>query len=302
MLERWSGPGSHGLWTRQRAADHSRTGIEQAALNLYSLSGVQLRSLMSPSTLVVNLHLYGRGILLLKRLGRNTRTFLALFEDLSVRFQAAAIGAMGSRRASSHDDPFTDLTIQEFLDTIDRHSVRGVTFHLDSSQVRTFVPQSAIDDYFNCTSESGHMRVKRLVAKATEYSATKPTAKAVAQRCRRVFTILVIIGRSKYIGSFVGNNRLWDARLPFRPDDRKLFPKLNGGRDFFDEFYKEQWRFCVEAMRNSLDPVTLDDESILPITAMERLDKHQGVSAEVRKITIHPEYDELDETSPDEQV
>ncbi|EXJ92077.1 NEK protein kinase [Capronia epimyces CBS 606.96] len=203
---------------------------------------------------------------------------------------------------SSHTNPFTDSTIQEFLDTIDENSVPGVIFGVDSSQERPWVPHRAIDEYFDCLFERGRARVEKLVARATASSASKPIPKSVAQKCRRVFTILLIIGHSNHISSFVGNHNLWDSRLPFRPDDRKLFPKLNGGEDFFEQFYKEQWRFCVEPMSHNLHPVTMDDMRILPIIKMEQLDKHRGVSAVVRKITIHPDYDELDETPPDEQT
>ena len=46
-------------------------------------------------------------------------------------------------------------------------------------------------------------------------------------------------------------------------------------------------------MSFSLDKITFDDPRILPIKAIEELDRGEGVSAVVHKIILYGDYDDL---------
>ena len=210
---------------------------------------------------------------------------------------------MSTHLASSAPDIFTDPTIQEFEDWIQSHQCPGVIFKPESTASACFVPDKDIQEYFDCSRESNHNKVKKLVEAATRQSTGPVNARTVAESCPKIFTILVLIGYSRFIPSFVRNARLRDRRLPFRADEARLFPKLEGGTTFFDKFNAQQWQFCVEPLGQnlSLEPVQFDDPMVLPITCMKKLDKGSGNSAVVHKINIHEDYDGLEALEEDEQ-
>lgn len=199
----------------------------------------------------------------------------------------------------AHSDMFTDSVIQEFINWVEEHKCAGATFKPDFVERPDFIPDSAIKEYFSCYQDSDHERVKKLVAAATKHSSTPANAKAIAQKCSKVFTILVVIGYPHFISNFVQNARLHDRRLPFRADEARLFPKLEGGTTFFDAFNAQQWHFCVEPMTNIPVPVQFDDPIVLPIIRIEELDKGAGASAVVRKIVVHEDYDDIEGLSGD---
>ncbi|KIW94037.1 uncharacterized protein Z519_05353 [Cladophialophora bantiana CBS 173.52] len=206
---------------------------------------------------------------------------------------------MTAEQGSPQPDLFTDPEIQSFLTWKEENSCQGITFNDGSSYTTCqFVPDRAITEYFDCSRDSSYSKVKKLVAAATIHASKPPLdVRAVAKHCPKVFTILVTIGHSQYIDSFVRESTLRDSKLPFLSDKRDFFPKLGGGATFFDEFYKTQWQFCVEALSYSLGPVRFENDRILPITSMQKVDKNDGSSASVHKFTIHEEYDELCKSS-----
>ncbi|KIV87458.1 hypothetical protein PV11_03002 [Exophiala sideris] len=197
----------------------------------------------------------------------------------------------GSPRDQPYDpSPYPD--VQQYLHWIDLRRCEGITFEPDSSRSRTFIPDSAIKQYFDCTESSNYEKVKNLVtAAAGPYE--PPNPRDVAQRCPKVFTILLIIGQSKYLNWFIDKDNLRDRRLPFTAEARSHFPRLPNGETFFDEFCKRQWQFCVEPMTHGTEPLTFDPERILPISEIEEVNKHQGASGVVQKVVVHPHYDRL---------
>lgn len=214
--------------------------------------------------------------------------------------------ATQSYRGSGHFDVFTTPEIQEFIAWVNDSSCPGVTFKPGALDIPKFVPDSAIEEYFNVKRDRDLTRVKHLVEAATQQSAAPAKVRAVARSCPKVFTILVLIGQSRFVHWFVRNARLHDRYLPFRADETRLFPTLEGDATFFDDFNKQQWRFCVGQLEKSLEPLQIDDPIILPITRVENLSKGSGASAVVRKVTVHQAYDSLadplDDEETDEQV
>lgn len=192
-------------------------------------------------------------------------------------------------------DPSTNLDVQEFHEWLDSSRCDGVIFAPNRYQPTKFLPDQAIEDYFDWKPVINRAKIKKLVAAATVGSSMPVDARAVTQRCPKVFTILVMIGQSKYINSFVTKDDLLDRRLPFRPEARSLFPRLPNDASFFDEFCQKQWQFCVEPLRYGLEHLILNNVRILPIIDLKKLDKQQGASAVVHRIRVHPEYDDLAE-------
>ena len=108
-----------------------------------------------------------------------------------------------------------------------------------------------------------------------------------------MFTILAFIGQAHHINHFLQETRLQDTALPFRAEDADLFPVIENNRTFFEEFYENQWEFCVNQLNDRLEKFNLDHDRILPFTLLERLDKTQGSGASVHKIKVDGEYDGL---------
>ncbi|KAL9620221.1 MAG: hypothetical protein Q9160_005230 [Pyrenula sp. 1 TL-2023] len=199
-------------------------------------------------------------------------------------------------------DLFTDPEIQTFIAWVNDNSCPGATFRPGSLDTPTFVPDITIEEYFSVKRGRDLAKIKCLVKAATQQSSVPANARSIAQSCPKVFTILILIGQSRFIHSFVGNARLHDEHLPFHADEARLFPKFEGDATFFDDFNKQQWRFCVGQLRQSLDPLQIDNPIILPITRVGNLSKGSGASAVVRKVTLHEDYDGLAEPIDDEET
>jgi hypothetical protein len=198
-------------------------------------------------------------------------------------------------------DPSTNPDVQEFLEWVDNNSCTGVIFEPDDhgqTKQAKFLPDRALQEFFDCKSTHNFAKVQRLVAAASKGSSVRVDARSVAHRCPKVFAILVMIGKAKYLNTFVTKDDLRDRRLPFRPEAHTLFPRLPNGKSFFDEFCQKQWQFCAEPLSYGLESLAFDKDRILPIIEMTKLDKHQGASAVVHKVRVHPDFDELAEHMP----
>ncbi len=207
------------------------------------------------------------------------------------------------QQASDHYyDPSTHHDVQDFQQWVKNKSCPGITFTSAGPRHATFVPDSDVNKYFDCHQAGSLAQVRRLVAAATNGSSTPVNARTVAQKCPKVFAILVLIGQARYVNSFVKNDNLRNLRLPFGPQVHNLFPQLPNGVSFFQRFYDEQWQFCAEPLDEILECLDYSDGQILPIKVLKKLDKHQGASAVVHKIVVHPEYDHLPENIPLHQV
>lgn len=105
----------------------------------------------------------------------------------------------------------------------------------------------------------------------------------------RVFTILTLIGKGRYIERVVEIPNLRDPHLPFLAKPSH-FPIDPNDPTFWDKFYEKQFAFCPHYFRLNENPM-LEDPYILPIISKEAL--AQGGSAAIYKIKLHPFYDLL---------
>lgn len=106
----------------------------------------------------------------------------------------------------------------------------------------------------------------------------------------RVFTILTLIGKGRYVEHFIQHPNLRDNQLPFL-EKPAHFPTDPNDRTFWDSFYEKQFAFCAHHFRYNENYTKLEDLFILPIVSKEALG--QGGSAAIYKIKLHPYYDRL---------
>ena len=106
----------------------------------------------------------------------------------------------------------------------------------------------------------------------------------------RVFTILILIGKGRYIEHFVEHLNLRDHQLPFL-EKPAHFPTDPDDPTFWASFYEKQFAFCAHHFRYNENYTKLEDLCILPIISKEML--RSGGSAAIYKITLHPYYDQL---------
>lgn len=111
----------------------------------------------------------------------------------------------------------------------------------------------------------------------------------------RVFTILVLIGKGRYIEHFVQHLNLCDLHLPFL-EKPAHFPIDPNDPTFWESFYEKQFAFCAHHFHNNVNYTKLEERCVLPIIKKEVLG--QGGSAAIYKIVLHPDYDRLN-PSPD---
>ena len=105
----------------------------------------------------------------------------------------------------------------------------------------------------------------------------------------KVFTILTLIRKGRYIEYVVQLPNLRDTQLPFL-EKPAHFPIDPNDNTFWDSFYEKQFLFCPHYFRLN-ENSKLEDPCILPIISKEAL--AQGGSAAIYKIKLHPYYDRL---------
>jgi hypothetical protein len=117
-------------------------------------------------------------------------------------------------------------------------------------------------------------------------------AEVIVQSYTAGFSILLHIGKGKFIESFSERNSLDDGHLPLDPSSKPTsFPK-SSDEGFFERFCKWQWRFsCPIFRRNHLNNEHFSENQVLPIAKKEQLGR--GGSAVLFKIRLYNEYNEL---------
>lgn len=133
-------------------------------------------------------------------------------------------------------------------------------------------------------------RITKLLAALQVESLHQSLIETLANHYIRVFTILTLIGKGRYIDYFVQYSSLRDSKLPFLkkplyfPID-PIFPT------FWESFYEQQFTLCPHSFGENENDLKLEDPCILPIISKEVL--AQGGSAFIYKIKLHHYYDEL---------
>lgn len=151
-----------------------------------------------------------------------------------------------------------------------------------------FVPEVLIHEFF----EDDKRIRKILQALNLEHPGLAHQA-TIKHRYRKVFSILLHIGKGQFILNFVEYENLDDGRLPFETEPHN-FPKSADG--LFDQFYQAQWMFHAADFHYVRIDMRLGAESILPIIRKEKIKDADGVSADLRKVVLHSAHHRLPAT------
>ena len=183
--------------------------------------------------------------------------------------------------------------IQELLEWVPKHRING-TNGPSATPNRPFMPLPDLKKYLKA-----HDRTKKLLLALYPEREHNVIVEFLELWYIRVFTILTLIGKGRYIEHFVRHPNLRDPQLPFL-EKPAHFPTDPNDPTFWQSFYQEQFTFCAHHFRHSENYTTLEDLCILPITAKEVLGS--GGSAAIYKIKLHPHYDDLNPAAHDSKV
>jgi hypothetical protein len=152
------------------------------------------------------------------------------------------------------------------------------------SEQSWYMPREALEEYW--TGE----RIATVLE--TLERLAKPPVDTIRASYRRVFSILVYIGRPVYITEFV-NRDIDDTNLPFVeptwPYQTNLGPVFG---DTISRFCDEQWKFCpVEFHGNGvMHRRAMDSRQVLPFTNKEIL--RDDVQGRLYKVEVQGNLDQ----------
>lgn len=167
--------------------------------------------------------------------------------------------------------------LQHFQTWISRQHARGLGSNLSlDNNLDDFTPDGAVHEYLK--SES---RCKGIIGELSDPENLPVKTKVLLEKYSKVFAVLVRIGKGHYIPHFLENEELGDHQLPFskRP---AAFP--SEAQDFFDDFYREQFRFCAAVFDGRAHHAFVP-ERIMPYLEKEEIG--QGGSSVVYKVKVH---------------
>jgi hypothetical protein len=176
-------------------------------------------------------------------------------------------------RAYSWEPP-----VVEFRDFLKKERVTGE--HTD--EIIDFVPAGEIKAYL---CEGG--RLKEILAAlfgSDKYNGWE--ADQIIHFFSVVFAILVSINKGHHILGFLEHDSLRDNHLPFAARPPR-FPEA-----FFDAFSNAQPRFWAATFTERSLHV-FEDERRLPYLEKKRVSVNEGGSADVYRVRIHPNHNEL---------
>lgn len=170
-----------------------------------------------------------------------------------------------------------------FLDD-ERNIFKGFS---KSSEAR-YIPRSVLFRYFT----EGSSSIEELLKEVLEDEEHVPQADTVLNQYLVVFSILLSIGKGKYLVRCIERDYS-DDKLPFF-DRPRHFPKSEEG-SFFDSFFDAQWRFCPTRITKNPVNFQIEPEQILPLKRKEKI--ASNTSSTTYLVEFHDEYDSLSEDS-----
>lgn len=179
---------------------------------------------------------------------------------------------------------YAAVIIQEFLEWVPKHCING-TNGSSTTLNRSFMPLPDLKAYLKAEN-----RTFKLLGALYFEREHQVIIEILEKYYIRVFTILILIGKGRYIEHFVQHQNLRDPQLPFL-EKPAHFPTDPNDPLFWESFYKNQFAFCAHYFRFNENYTKLEDLCILPITSKEILG--QGGSAAIYKIKLHSYYDQL---------
>lgn len=157
----------------------------------------------------------------------------------------------------------------------------------------SYVPDQKIIEYF-----TADRNIKKLLERLDPDNTLVPYQDTIVNEYRKVFCILLMIGRAQHIRTFIKHDNLNDGKLPFEGKPPQ-FPLALDGQDFFQRFQEVQWQFCAMPFTYNMDLV-YNDARILPIMTKDAIGS--GGSSLIFKVVINQKYDKLDPPGGAEKV
>ena len=185
------------------------------------------------------------------------------------------------------DQPDHNLAIQGFHQWIEEAQVKG-TGDASLDLKHPFVPSSTVQAYFQDINN-----IEKILAALYGPFESPVDAQEIKRKYAKVFCILLLIGRGRYIDSFVKYDNLSDNHLPFEGRPQSFPPSSSTAPYFFERFCDQQWALCTPVFRENMDK-EFKAKEILPIIEEQKL--VGGGSATTYKIKLHDEYDLLSES------
>ena len=155
-----------------------------------------------------------------------------------------------------------------------------------------YIPLPELQQYFRDES-----RVLRIFDSLFYGDYEKDLPIKALPRYLRVFSILLLIGKGRFIRQFVRYDSLSDGKLPFEnpPPD---FP-LSTDQDMLQVFQDRQWLFCALDLDYDCDRI-LTSQYILPIIPQQRIGKCTKIIKQC--VTVDAAYNKLTPFNGDTMV
>jgi len=186
----------------------------------------------------------------------------------------------------SEAQPSEEQAIQDFIAWVDKNRTNG---KLGSSNTDCpFMPLELLESHLKVQG-----RLRRILTALFPQSHFLPINPEDIWRLGtvRIFAILILIGKGRYIKTIAQWPMLTDQHLPFLSEPLH-FPKLaDGDTSIWSAFYEKQFQFCPHVFAGGATDTSLEDGTILPIVEKEFICR--GGSAEIYKIKLHTKYDHL---------
>lgn len=147
-----------------------------------------------------------------------------------------------------------------------------------SKIVCPFIPYKRVQAYF---TESRRIHALLIALLPEKDVGQLPSTDTIKERYLRVFSILILINRGRFINHFVHHDILDDQHLPLESPSHSWPNSTEAG--FFESFYQKQWLFYPAVFERHMDR-HLDENRTLPIVEKESLG--EGVSAIAQRVVI----------------
>jgi hypothetical protein len=178
--------------------------------------------------------------------------------------------------------------IQEFFQLVERER-KYPGINPGSHETISLNLINPVKAYFE---ENNHEKLNAILAALFKPEDPPDLAEVIVQNYTAGFSILLHIGKGKFIEVFAEHNSLEDGHLPFDPSNKPPHFPNSSDEYFFETFCRKQWRFCCPILSpHRLYNKHFHEEQVLPIATKELLG--EGGSAILYKIRIYDEYNKL---------
>jgi hypothetical protein len=197
--------------------------------------------------------------------------------------------------SQSQAQPGEEQAIQDFISWVEKNRANG---RLGSSDtVCLFMPLQLLESHLKAPR-----RLRQILSALFPGNRSLPIQPddILHLDIVRIFAILILIDKGRYIKTIAHHPNIKDKFLPFLEEPRH-FPRLaDGDTSIWSAFYKKQFQFCPHLFTHVVTDTELEDDTILPIITKEPLPS--GGSATICKIKLHAEYDHLPSKDQQTQV